>query len=253
MKFSVPIIEVKNLCLRLNNQDIVKDISFLVKRGDYIALIGPNGGGKTTLIRLVLGLEKKSSGTISLFGKSQKKFSAWQKIGYVPQRVTQADINFPATVLEVVKMGRTVLGGFFTKESQEDREAVYEAMKKMDVLHLSDKLIGSLSGGQRQRAMIARALASKPELLILDEPNTGVDIVSQQRFYALLKELNEKEQISIIIVTHDVGVIGDDIGRLFTVNQNLITCNNPKEALSCSQMSELYGIDAHLIHNHHSH
>ncbi len=251
MKFDAPVIEVKNLNLTLNHQNILEDISFLVKKGDYIALIGPNGGGKTTLMRLLLGLEKKTSGNIALFGKTQRKFSAWHKIGYVPQRVTQVDINFPATVLEVVKMGRTALRGFFTKESDEDRQAVYEAMRKMDVLDLSERLIGSLSGGQRQRAMIARALASKPELLILDEPNTGVDVVSQQRFYALLKELNTKDQLSIIFVTHDVGVIGDDIGRLFTVNQNLVTCNDPKEALSCSQMSELYGIDAHLVHNHH--
>ena len=123
----------------------------------------------------------------------------------------------------------------------------------MDVADIQNKLVGELSGGQRQRVMIARALASKPEVLILDEPNTGVDVLSQKRFYKLLKELNQNEQMTIIFITHDIGVIADDIGRLFTVNQSLLTCNNPKEAISCDDMSALYGIDAHLIHNHHHH
>jgi zinc transport system ATP-binding protein len=120
----------------------------------------------------------------------------------------------------------------------------------MDVYHLKDKMIGTLSGGQRQRVMCARALASRPEILILDEPNTGVDVSSQQRFYELLRELNTKEKITIVFITHDIGVIADDIARLFTINQKAVICNNPKEALSCEEMSELYGIDAHLIHNH---
>ncbi len=165
----------------------------------------------------------------------------------------QIDTGFPATVLEVVKMGRVAKRAFFARENENDRVAVEEAMAKMDVSHLRHKLIGELSGGQRQRVMIARALASRPEVLILDEPNTGVDQISQQRFYALLKELNSKDRLTIIFITHDIGVIADDIGRLFTINQTLLTCNDPKEALSCSEMSKLYGIEAHLLHNHHHH
>ena len=101
--------------------------------------------------------------------------------------------------------------------------------------------------------MIARALASKPEVLILDEPNTGVDVVSQQRFYELLRKLNRDEKLTIVFITHDIGVIADDIQRLFTVNRKLLTCNNPKEAISCEDMSRLYGVDAHLLSNHHHH
>lgn len=134
--------------------------------------------------------------------------------------------------------------------SEEDNALVKDAMKQMDITHLKDKMIGTLSGGQRQRVMIARALASEPEVLILDEPNTGVDVASQNRFYTLLRELNKKKNITIIFITHDIGVIADDIARLITVNQKVITCNNPKQALSCDEMSELYGIEAHLIHNH---
>lgn len=251
MTFDVPIFDVDNLMLSINGQVILENISLQIKRGEYTALIGPNGGGKTTLIRILLGLKKADSGEIRLFGVPQKHFKEWERIGYVPQRAAQVDLNFPATVLEVVKMGRIARLGLFGRESEADRQAVEEAMKKMDVANLKDKLIGMLSGGQRQRVMIARALASEPEVLILDEPNTGVDVVSQQRFYALLRELNAEEKLTILFITHDIGVIADDIGRLFTVNRSLLTSNNPKEVLSCSEMSRLYGIDAHLLHNHH--
>ena len=253
MKFISPVFEVSHLSFRANEQSILKEISLSILPGDYCAIIGPNGGGKTTLIRLLLGLEQPTSGQIRLFGQPLKKFKRWSKVGYVPQRAAGLDQNFPATVLEVVKMGRIATQGLFAKATQEDREAIEEAMIKMDVIDIQEKLVGELSGGQRQRVMIARALASKPEVLILDEPNTGVDVVSQKRFYKLLKELNRDEKMTIIFITHDIGVIADDIGRLFTVNQTLLTCNNPKEAISCDDMSALYGIDAHLIHNHHHH
>ncbi len=251
LKFRVPIFDIKNLNFSVKDQSILSNISLEIFSAEYIAIIGPNGGGKTTLIRMLLGLDKPISGEIRIFGRKLKDFKAWHKIGYVPQRVTQIDSSFPATVLEVVLMGRTSKRGFFGLVSDDDRRIVNEAMLKMDVIDLKDKLIGTLSGGQRQRVMIARALSSEPEVLILDEPNTGVDMKSQQRFYALLRELNQKENITIIFVTHDVGVIVDDIGRLFTINQTMLTCNNPKEAISCEDMSRLYGIDAHLIHNHH--
>ncbi len=253
MKFVSPVFEVKNLFFQANSQKILEDISLTILPGDYCAIIGPNGGGKTTLIRLLLGLEKPTQGRIELFGQKLSCFKRWYKVGYVPQRASQLDQNFPATALEVVKMGRIAKQGLFSRATQEDKEAIQEAMIKMDVLDIQNKLIGELSGGQRQRVMIARALASKPEVLILDEPNTGVDVVSQKRFYALLKELNRDEKMTIIFITHDIGVIADDIGRLFTVNQNLLTCNDPKAAISCDDMSALYGIDAHLIHNHHHH
>ncbi len=250
MKFSVPIFDVKNLNFRVGEQEILKNISFEIFNGEYVAIIGPNGGGKTTLIRMLLGLSKPTNGEIRIYGKKLSRFKEWNKIGYVPQRASHVDANFPATVQDIVEMGRVSKRGFFSAASKEDKEMVHDAMLKMDVIDLKDKMVGTLSGGQRQRVMIARALASRPEILILDEPNTGVDMASQKRFYTLLSKLNKEENITIVFITHDVGVIADDIGRLFTINQKAIICNNPKEALSCEEMSELYGIEAHLIHNH---
>jgi zinc transport system ATP-binding protein len=250
LKFKVPIFDVKNLSFSVRGQDILSKISLEIFNGEYVAIIGPNGGGKTTLIRMLLGLEKPSSGEVRLFGKKLKEFNEWYKIGFVPQRASHVDANFPATVEDIVKMGRVAKRGIFTGSSKEDTQMVHDAMQKMDIVHLKDKMVGTLSGGQRQRTMIARALASSPEILILDEPNTGVDAVSQQRFYKLLAKLNKEENITIVFITHDVGVIADDIGRLFTINQKATICNDPKKALSCEDMTALYGIEAHLLHNH---
>ncbi len=250
LEFKIPIFDVKNLSFIVRENTILSNISLEIFHGEYIAIIGPNGGGKTTLIRMLLGLEKPTSGEVRLFGKKMKNFKEWHKIGFVPQRASLVDENFPATVEDIVKMGRVAKRGIFAGFSKEDAEVVEDAMAKMDIIHLKDKMIGTLSGGQRQRTMIARALASSPEILILDEPNTGVDMVSQQRFYKLLSKLNKEENITIVFITHDIGVIADDITRLFTINQQAAICNNPKETLSCEDMSALYGIDAHLISNH---
>jgi zinc transport system ATP-binding protein len=246
----VPIFDVKNLNFAPSSQKILTNISLEIFNGEYIAIIGPNGGGKTTLIRMLLGLETPTNGEIKIYGKKLKDFKEWRKIGYVPQRASLVDENFPATVQDIVNMGRVSKRSIFSRASREDKIEVEDAMIKMDVLNLKDQMIGTLSGGQRQRVMIARALASKPEILILDEPNTGVDMVSQKRFYALLSKLNKEENITILFITHDVGVIVDDIGRVFTINQRATICNNPKEVLGCGDMTALYGTQAHLLHNH---
>lgn len=250
MNFKAAIFDVNDLNFVSKGHKILTNISFTIFQAEYIAIIGPNGGGKTTLIRMLLGLDKPTSGDIKLYGKKMSHFKRWDKIGYVPQRASLVDAAFPATVEDIVNMGRTSKRKLFSKKTKEDIEAVEHAMIRMDVIHLRDRMVGELSGGQRQRAMIARALASKPEILILDEPNTGVDAISQNRFYELLRKLNKEEKITIVFITHDVGVIADDIARLFTVNEKIQICNNPSEALSCEEMSKLYGIDAHLVCNH---
>ena len=253
MRLEPAVFEVEHLTYRVGDQVILKDVSLKVLQGEYCAVIGPNGGGKTTLVRLLLGLQKPASGTIRLFGEPQKQFRRWAQIGYVPQQVTQTDRLFPGTVEEIVGMGRVSKLGWDKRWRDNDRQVIAHAMERMEVTGLGDKLIGELSGGQRQRVMIARALASEPKVLILDEPNTGVDQPSQQRFYRLLRQLNGETRLTILFVTHDVGVIADDIARLFTVNQTLATCNDPKTLLNCEGMSELYGIDAHLLSSHHRH
>jgi zinc transport system ATP-binding protein len=250
MEFKIPIFDVKNLTLKIKNQTILKNISLQIFEKEYVAIIGPNGGGKTTFIRTLLGLEQPTFGEILIYSKTLDKYKDWHKIGYVPQRATLIDKNFPATSMDIVKIGRVAKKNFFSVLNKEDKKIVEDSMKKMGVWDLKDKLIGELSGGQRQRVMIARALASSPRILILDEPNTGVDVNSQKIFYKLLKELNKNEGITIVFITHDIGVIADDITKLITINQKAKVCSNPKEMLSCEDVSELYGIEAHLLYNH---
>lgn len=251
MKFSPSLFEIRNVSFERNGTDVLKSVNLTILEGEYCGIIGPNGGGKTTLMRLLLGLEKPSSGDIFLFGTPQQKFRAWHRIGYVPQRSSLVDASFPATVREVVAMGRYVLRGIAARESAEDRDVIEEAMEQMGVSDLRDRLIGHLSGGQRQRVMIARALASHPSLLIVDEPNTGVDVESQHRFYELLRTLNKTKKIAIVFITHDVGVIADDISKLVFVNQSLILSKSPQEMLQCDLMSRLYGNPLHVVTHAH--
>jgi len=250
MQFKLPIFDVRNLSLVIREQTILHSVTLQIFEGEYVAIIGPNGGGKTTFVRTLLGLQKPTSGEILIYAKPLEEFGSWEKIGYVPQRATLTDKNFPATAQDIVKMGRLSKKGFFAFYNAEDKKAVEEAMRKMNVWQLRDRLVGELSGGQRQRVMIARALASQPSVLILDEPNTGVDVISQRIFYDLLRELNKNEGLTIIFITHDIGVIADDITKLVTINQKAKICTNPKEMMSCQEMSDLYGIEAHLLQNH---
>lgn len=251
LKFSPSLFDVNGLCFEREGNLVLKNATFQILPGEYCAIIGPNGGGKTTLIRLLLGLEKPTSGSIRLFGIPQNRFKEWNRIGYVPQRSALVDASFPATVREVVGMGRYARRGVLGLESAEDIKAVEEAMELMGVSDLSGRLIGNLSGGQRQRVMIARALASNPEVLIVDEPNTGVDVESQHRFYELLRHLNRVKKVSILFITHDVGVIAEDIDRLLFVNQTLLVSKHPSDMLRCEEISRLYGVPAHLVcHNH---
>jgi zinc transport system ATP-binding protein len=251
LKFAPSLFEVRNLSFTRGGNEVLKSVNLSILEGEYCAIIGPNGGGKTTLVRLLMGLEKPTSGSIKLFGTDQAKFRAWNRIGYVPQRSALVDASFPATVREVVAMGRYAQRGILGFESTEDSEAIEESMVQMGVADLRDRLIGHLSGGQRQRVMIARALASHPQVLIVDEPNTGVDVESQHRFYELLRFLNKTRRISILFITHDVGVIAEDISKLFFVNQTLLLSQTPQEMLRCDAMSRLYGTPAHVVsHNH---
>jgi len=247
IKFIDSVIDVKNL----NYKSIIKNISFNVKRGDYTAIIGPNGGGKSTLLRLVLGLIKPTSGEIKLFNSSKKDFKDSYKIGYVPQRAAQLDLNFPITVYEVVKLGLAYKSSLFKSISSVDKQHIEDIMEKVGITHLRDRLVSQLSGGQRQRVMIARALVSRPQILILDEPNTGVDTHAQKIFYDFLRELNQKEKITILFVTHDLGVIVDDVTNVLCINQSLLPCQNPHEILNCTDMSKLYGVDTHVMHHNH--
>jgi zinc transport system ATP-binding protein len=199
-----------------------------VHRGEYLGIIGPNGGGKTTLLKLMLGLLKPQSGTVELFGQSVDKFNDWPRIGYVAQRATSADTKLPITVEEVVTLGRVARAGLFRRLKAADRAAINQAMEKVGIADLRKRLITELSGGQQQRVYIAKALAADPEILILDEPTVGIDVKSQDEFYQLLKTLNQTERLTLVMVSHDIDVIVSEVSKIACINETLVYHGSPQ-------------------------
>ena len=210
------IIEIRDVCFAFNGQPVLTDINLRVKKDAFLAMIGPNGGGKTTLLRLMLGLLSPHKGSVRVFGKPPREVS--HRIGYVPQDV-HINQRFPISALDVVLMGKLKPGRGWTRYSRKDRIAAHDALGKMEVGAYSHRRIGELSGGQLQRVFVARALITESELLFLDEPTAGIDTKGQREFYQLLKRLNES--ITIIIVSHDLMVLSGYVKSVACVNQHL--------------------------------
>ena len=204
-------ITIKNLTFKYNNEIILDNINLEIQKGDYVALIGPNGGGKTTLIKLILGLLKPTNGEVILKTK---------KIGYVPQ-YTNFSLDIPIRVIDVVLQGRLNKFKFFYNE--EDKKIALEKLKLVNMADFSNKKISDLSGGQRQRVLIARALVSNPEILILDEPTSAIDIKGQKEIYKILKNLN----ITKLIISHDINILLEGVNKVAFVSKTLVLHNTP--------------------------
>ena len=222
------VIELKGVCFGFGRTEVLSGITFSVDKGDFLGLIGPNGSGKTTLLKLILGLYPLKCGSIRLFGADRSTFHDWSRIGYVPQKATNIDSIFPATVKEVVAMGLLSKKKFPKAINRGDEEMIMKALKTVGMDGLSDKRIGELSGGQQQRVFIARALISEPDILFLDEPTTGVDQKMQDSFYQLLGELNARG-ITIVLVSHDIGKITRYVTKIASLNQVLEFYGNHKD------------------------
>ena len=212
---SQPVIEIRDLWYTFNGHPILKEVTFEVSPGEFLALIGPNGGGKTTLLRLMLGLLEPNRGHIRVLGMTPK--SASRRIGYVPQDV-HINKSFPVTVKDVALMGcLDIKKKRWPRCSKADEQIVQKALEDMDIWPLRNNRIGELSGGQRQRVFIARALATQPEMLFLDEPTAGIDTNGQKRFYELMNHLNEA--VTIVLASHDMMVISSYVKSVACVNQ----------------------------------
>lgn len=212
----MPIVEINNLDFSYNGEIVLENVSLGVRQGDFIAVIGPNGGGKTTLLKLMLGLLTPNKGVIRVLGQSPRKASSG--IGYVPQNV-HLNLSFPITALDVVLMGTLDSKKRWTRQSASDRRNAMAALERLGMAALAQKKIGALSGGQRQRVFIARALVTHPELLLLDEPTASIDTRGQSDFYKQLEELNK--DITILVVSHDLLVISRYIKSVACVNRQL--------------------------------
>ncbi|MCX6770774.1 MAG: metal ABC transporter ATP-binding protein [Candidatus Micrarchaeota archaeon] len=243
------ILEFRNVSFSYGKQLAVEKASFSIEKGDFVGMIGPNGAGKTTLVKLALGLLKPDKGKIRLFGKDIADFHEWHKVGYVPQKATGFDQNFPASVFEVASMGRIPKAGLMKQFSENDRKAVERALEVSGISGLRGKRIGDLSGGQQQRVFIARALAAEPELLILDEPTVGVDQKAQHEFYLLLGRLNREMGMTLVLISHDVGVVAKNAGKIACVNVG-VTMHDASKGIDAALLCA-YGNDMGRVPHHH--
>lgn len=248
---SVPCIEAKNLHYQVGNVLILEDVSFEIKTGDYVGIIGPNGAGKTTLLRILLGLIRPTVGQIRIFGQPVQSSNPFAYIGYVPQKAAQALNNFPTTVEEVVRSGRTVRRGYLRRWSKKDEAAISRAMEATGVLKYRRKQLSELSGGEKQRVFIARALAGEPKILILDEPTTGVDIGHQEQFYEFLRQLRAQLNLTIIFVTHDIDFVAKEVSNVLCLNQRLVCHQSPKDFLTKENLEKVYGQNSKIVLHHH--
>lgn len=243
-------IEVRNLSFSYNGNPVLENISFPVEEGEYLGIIGPNGGGKTTLFKIILGLLEPDSGEVFIYGKPQKKFSERHLIGYVPQRAL-SDYYFPATAEEIVRSGRTARLGMLKRFTAADLKAVERAMEIAGVSKFREKLIGKLSGGERQRVFIARALAGEPKILILDEPDVGVDLTAQERFYTFIEDLNRTMGLTVLLISHDIDVVAHQVKSVLCLNKRLVCHGSPKDFITEQYMQKLYGKKVKFIlHGH---
>lgn len=211
------LLEIKNLSFKYSDDLILDDINFDVYKGDYIALIGSNGAGKSTLIKLILNQLNPLFGTISFYIENGLK-----DIGYVPQLSVSASLEFPITVTELLSLSLYPRNKGFKKLKDFDIERIENALNLVGMAKYRDRLYTKLSGGQRQRVLIAKALVSTPEFLILDEPMTGVDKESKESLFHLLSHINREHNITILMITHDLDEIEDNVNKVFEIKDKKI-------------------------------
>jgi zinc transport system ATP-binding protein len=202
-------------------QQVLENVDLAINEGEFVAIAGPNGGGKTTLVRLVLGLERPTSGRVFLYGEPAHRFSRRRTLGYLPQRA-ELGSGAPATVREVVSAGRLAAGGLIGPMRRRDRELVIEAIERVALGSHADAPVRTLSGGMQQRAFIAKALAGEPSLLVLDEPTTGVDAESQESLAALLDTLHSDLGVTVLYVSHEFGAVERFVERLVLVRRTIV-------------------------------
>jgi zinc transport system ATP-binding protein len=248
----VKILSVEQLSFRYNSVEVLSDISFDVEAGDYIGLVGPNGSGKTTIIKIILGLLPKGKGSVALFGKDSAAFRERQKVGYLPQKPAHFNPHFPASVKEIVSLGLFSSQRFPNRITKDDESYIHEAMAMAEVLDISDALIGELSGGQQQRVLVARAIVNKPELLVLDEPTTALDPEAREHFFKVLYELNRREKVTVILVTHDIASIGKYASKLLYLDKKIIFYGSFEDFCLSENMTHYFGeFTQHLICHRH--
>jgi zinc transport system ATP-binding protein len=247
-----PYVDIEDVAFGYGDVPVLDGINLTVEPGDFLGIIGPNGSGKTTLLRIMLGLLEPTRGSVRLFGHAPASFRQWGRLGYVPQRA-MLDPTLPATVHEVVATGLVPILGLFGRIRAAQKKRIDDVLGQVGMERHATARIGTLSIGQQQRVLIARALVSKPELLILDEPTGGVDPEAQTSFYVLLHHLNRERDVTLILVSHDIGVVAKEVTKLACLNRRLIFHGRPGDFLSDAALTALYGPSVRVVTHEHEH
>ena len=237
------VVALENVSFRYNNEPVLDNVTLAVRRKDFASIVGPNGSGKTTLLKLLLGLLKPQSGTINILNKPPEK--ARMQIGYMPQ-YAHLDMKYPVTVMDVVLMGR-LHNNFRLRFSREDREIAHEALREVQIEDLADRTFYALSGGQRQRVLIARALSSQPDILLLDEPTSNMDPEVEEALFTILNELNHR--MTILLVSHDLGFVSQVVKSVICVNRKVVV--HPTSEINGTMINKIYGGDLRMIRHDH--
>lgn len=246
-----PLLQLSGVTLGYPGLIALQEIDFSVNRGEFIGIIGPNGSGKSTLLKGILGLLRPLEGEIFLFGAKSKSHDIRSKIGYVPQK-SKSEASFPASVKDVVMMGLYAQIGWLRRPRPVHNRLVEESLERVGMADLRDRHIGELSGGQYQKVMIARALVNNPELLVLDEPTAAVDISAQRAILELLEKLNREQEMTILMVSHDINEIVHFCDRILLVNGAVCAFGTPQEVLTKENLKTVYGARV-FIYDHHGH
>jgi len=245
-----PFVELEEVDFSYGEIRVLEGINLTVEAGDFLGIIGPNGSGKTTLLRIMLGLLEPDHGRVRLFGHPPSSFRQWGRLGYVPQKAT-LDPALPATVQEVVATGLVPALGLWGRVRTAERRRIQEVLAHVGMDAHAGARIGALSTGQQQRVLIARALVSNPEMLILDEPTGGVDPEAQTSLYALLHHLNRERDVTLILVSHDIGVVAKEVTKLACLNRRLVFHGRPADFLSDAALTALYGPSVRVVSHQH--
>ena len=230
-RLSVDLLRATNLTYAYDSETVVEAVSLRIGHGEFVALVGPNGSGKSTLLRLLLGLLTPRTGSVELFGCAPADMKYRWRLGYVSQRPSLAE-GLTATVQEVVASGRVAKRGWLRRSTADDRAEVDHALESVSLTEYRSSSIGSLSGGQQQRAFIARALVTRPELLVLDEPVAGVDAASQHQFAESLTHMVRKHQAAVLLVSHELGAVADALDRVIVMKRSVRFDGPPAELIN---------------------
>jgi zinc transport system ATP-binding protein len=225
----VTLLDVDDICVKLGNETVLEDVTFQVRAGEFVGIAGPNGGGKSTLLRCILGLVPSCCGAVRVFGQPVRLPAVRRRMAYLAQNEAHVDPLFPATALEVASLGRVARRGLLRRLGAADRAAALRALEEVGVGELKDRLVGTLSGGQRQRVLLAKALAGEPELLLLDEPTTGVDPQARDDFHHLLADLNQRKGLTVLLVSHDTDFLAHVAQRVLVLDRTIHFDGDPRQ------------------------